>query len=64
MEENVGNAQKMKYSIREFCSKCDQIHSFLRIWEHLLKKTLIENFIFCAVRDQWQEDYLGDNLAM
>ena len=23
--------------------------SFLRIWSHLLKKSLIENFIFCAV---------------
>ena len=23
--------------------------SFQRIWSHLLKKSLIENFIFCAV---------------
>ena len=30
-------------------SKCDQIRSFLRIWSHLLKKSLTENFIFCAV---------------
>ena len=22
---------------------------FLRIWSHLLKKSLMENFIFCAV---------------
>ena len=29
--------------------KCDQIRSFLRIWSHLLKKSLMENFIFCAV---------------
>ena len=25
------------------------IYSFLRIWSHLLKKSLMENFIFCAV---------------
>ena len=42
-------AQKMKFSIKDFFSKCDQIRSFLRIWSHLLKKSLIENFIFCAV---------------
>ena len=42
-------AQKMKFSIKDFFSKCDQICSFLRIWSHLLKKTLIENYIFCAV---------------
>ena len=43
------NAQKMKFSIKDFFSKCDQIHSFLRIWSHSLKKFLMENFIFCAV---------------
>ena len=42
-------AQKMKFSIIYFLSKCDQIRSFLRIWSHLLKKYLMENFIFCAV---------------
>ena len=30
-------------------SKCKQIHSVLRIWSHLLKRSLIELFIFCAV---------------
>ena len=29
-------AQKMKFSIKDFFSKCDQIPSFLRIWSHLL----------------------------
>ena len=33
-------AQKMKLSIKDFFSKCDQILSFLRIWSHLLKKSL------------------------
>ena len=40
---------KMKFSIKDFFSKCDQIHSLLQIWSHLLKKSLMENFIFCAV---------------
>ena len=42
-------AQKMKFSIKDFFSKCDQIRSLLRIWSHLLKKSLTENFIICAV---------------
>ena len=42
-------AQKMMFSIKDFFNKCDQIRSFLRIWSHLLKKSLMENFIFCAV---------------
>ena len=42
-------AQKMKFSIRDFFSRCDQMHSFLRIWSHLLNKSLMENLIFCAV---------------
>ena len=39
----------MKFSIEDFFSKCDQIRSKLRIWSHLLKKSLMEKFIFCAV---------------
>ena len=42
-------AQKMKFSIKNFFSKCDQIRSFLRICSPLLKNSLMENFIFCAV---------------
>ena len=38
-----------KFSIKDFFSKCDQIHSYIRIWSNLLKKSLMENFIFCAV---------------
>ena len=40
---------KKKFSINNFFSKCDQIRRKLRIWSHLLKKSLPENFIFCAV---------------
>ena len=43
-------AQKTKFSIKNLFSKCDQICSFLRIWSHLLKKPLMGNFIFCAVK--------------
>ena len=41
----------MKFSIKYFFSKCDQIRSFLRIWSHLLKKFLMENFIFVQWKD-------------
>ena len=42
-------AQRMKFSIKDFFSKCDQIDRKLQIWSHLLKKSLMENFIFGAV---------------
>ena len=45
-------AQKMKFSIKDFFRKFDQIRSFLRNWSHLLKKSLMENFIFCATTIQ------------
>ena len=45
----LGTTQKMKFSIKDLFSKCDQIRSFLRIWSYLLKKSVMENCIFCAV---------------
>ena len=42
-------AQKMKFSIKDFFYKCDEIRRKPRIWSHLLKKSLMENSIFCAV---------------
>ena len=39
----------MKFSSKDFSSKCDQIRRKLRIWPHLQEKSLMENFIFCAV---------------
>ena len=38
----------MKFFIKDFFSQCDQIRTFLWIWSLLLKKSLMENFIFCA----------------
>ena len=42
----------MEFSIKNLFSKCGQIRSFLRIWPHLLKKSLMENFILCAVETE------------
>ena len=47
----ITTAQKMKISIKDLLSKCGQIRRKLRIWPHLLKKSLMENFIFCALHD-------------
>ena len=44
--ESVENtAKKMRFSIKDFFSKCNQICSFLRMF----KENLMENFIFCAM---------------
>ena len=51
---------KTKLSIKDFFSKCDQIRRFLGIWSHLLKKSLMENFILCAATDvKWVEGCQG-----
>ena len=39
----------MTFSVKYLFNKCDQIRSFLRIWSHLLEKSLMENFIFYVV---------------
>ena len=49
LTERNFTAQKMKFSIKDFFSKCDHIHKKVRIWSHLTKKSLLENFIFCEV---------------
>ena len=36
----------MKFTIKDFFSKFNQIRRKLRIWLHLLKKSLMENFLF------------------
>ena len=42
----IRTARKMKFSIKGFFSKCDQIRRKLWTGSHLLKKSLVENFIF------------------
>ena len=39
-------AQKMKFPMKNFFSKCDQIRCFLRIWSQLPKKSFNANLIF------------------
>ena len=51
-------AQKIKFSIKDFFSKYDQVRRKLRIWSHLMKKSLIENFIFCAELFELNISYL------
>ena len=46
MIRSSNTARKTKFSFKDFFS------NFLRIWSHLLKKSLMENFIFRAVKDQ------------
>ena len=43
----------MKFHIKDFFHKFDKIRRKLRIWSHLLKKSLMENF-FCAVKGPTQ----------
>ena len=44
-----GTAQEMKFSIKDFFINYDKIRRKQRIWSHLLKKSIMENFIFCVV---------------
>ena len=41
----ISIAQKMNISIKDLFSKFDKIRRKLRIWSHLVKKSLMENFI-------------------
>ena len=47
----------MKFSAKDFFSKCDQIRIFLLIWSHLLKKSLMENFVFGEVWMNWVKSH-------
>ena len=40
----------MRFSIDDFFSKGDQIRRKLRVWSHLLKKSIMENFILRHVK--------------
>ena len=47
--QEISLCKKQIFSIKDFFSQCDQIRRKLQIWSHLLKKSLMENFIFCDV---------------
>ena len=57
MENTAIYTTAQKFLIKDFFRKCDQIHRFLRIWSHLLKKSLMENFIFCVVYREYESGY-------
>ena len=41
--------KEMKFFIKDFFSKCDQIYRKLHIWSRLRNKSCMENFIFYDV---------------
>ena len=49
--------KKMKFSIKNFFRKYDQTV----VWSHLLKKPLMENFVFCAM---WEKFKVGSNFSI
>ena len=55
-------AQKMKFSIKDFFSKCDRNRRKLRNWSHLLKKSFMENIVF--VQCFWRLEYWNGGLKL
>ena len=55
---------KMKFCIKDLFSKCDQIRRILRILLRLLKKSLMENFIFCAVMYVYRFQGFSENVDL
>ena len=52
----------MKFSINDFFIKYDHIHRKLRIWSYLLKKFLMEYFIFVQWRFKQSLFFILSNL--
>ena len=53
--------QKIKFSIKDFFSRCYQIRRKLRIWSHFLKKSLMENFAFlCSMFKKYIQKFHKD----
>ena len=44
------NAQKMNFFVKNLFNKREHIRLKLRIYSHLLNKSLTENFIFCVLQ--------------
>ena len=65
-------APKIKFYIKNFFIKCCQIHSFLSIWSHLLRESLVQNFTFCTVTvnpfmhnvEKWPLTFEVENLLL
>ena len=49
---------KIKFPIKDFFSKCDQIRRKLRFWSQLLKKSLVENFTISAVMENLKAHFI------
>ena len=47
-DEGLTLHKRQSFAWRIIFSSCDHIRSILRIWSHLLKKSLMQNFIFCV----------------
>ena len=56
---NLHYTKKMKFFIKDFFSRRDQIHRKLQLCSHLLKKSLIENLIFCAVLGKFGVNFIS-----
>ena len=56
----ASTSQKIKFSVKDYFSKCDQIRRKLQIWSHLLKQSFMENFAFYVV---WRPDPNREFLA-
>ena len=57
-------AQKIKFSIKDIFSECDQIGRKLQIWSHCWKKSLMENFFFfvqCQVQTTTEKQTAHNN---
>ena len=58
------SAQKMKFSIKDLFSKCDQIRRKQQIWSHLLKKSLKGKLHFLCSGNKIASDILLNKLCL
>ena len=58
----TNHCTKMKFSVKDFFSKCDQIRRKLQILSHLLKKSLMENLIFLCSEWTYKRKKHGNDM--
>ena len=51
------HCKKMKFTVMDFFSKCNEIRRKLRIWSHLVRKFSRENFIFLVMRQMKTQNF-------